>query len=276
MMKWLEEILMEKQNSRTKSLILWCNEPSTSGRALAKALGIKKLKNPVKNTLINWGNSETLPPNSRCEVINHPKYVRTVVNKSRFLCSEEGDSLVPREIKLEATKNPEQAKLWLDQGHNVVTRTLVASSQGKGIEITNPGEDLKLGKLYTKLFPKSKEFRAHVLIDSKNRPRILWQRKYRKENGNARLAEDDIIVNHKNGFVFGIIKDENNIPLGVRNMVKDILIPSLTGKLSFSAVDILWSNKLQKAVVCEINSRPGIEKTTLEFYVNFFKEFYND
>lgn len=138
----------------------------------------------------------------------------------------------------------------------VVARVLTNSSEGRGIRVfekddPNPPQ----APLYTEYIPKKKEFRVHVwnnkVID------VIEKRKKLGHSGDR----DDFVRNTANGYVFcrtGVVE-----PNGIR----DLGIAAVRAlSRNYGAVDIVWNEKMNKCFVLEVNSRPGMEGTTVEKY----------
>lgn len=139
----------------------------------------------------------------------------------------------------------------------IVARKLISSSEGKGIEVFEKGAQPPRAPLYTEYIPKKKEFRVHVynaeVID-------VAQKRKRHEH----TAERDAFVrNTANGYVF--CRDNLVEPDGLRTVAVDA-VKSL-GRIQ-GAVDVIWHEKRDKCYVLEVNSRPGMEGTTLQKYAD--------
>lgn len=144
--------------------------------------------------------------------------------------------------------------------NRIVARTLTNSSEGRGIVIFNKGDPVPNAPLYTEYIPKKREFRVHVW-DNKV---IDIQEKRKRRGVNER---DTQIRNTANGYVF---------------CRSDIAVPSDCGDLAlaavaalgrtYGAVDIIWQEKTNRCFVLEVNSRPGMEGTTVEKYANAILE----
>lgn len=138
----------------------------------------------------------------------------------------------------------------------VVARTLTNSSEGRGIVVFEKDDpNPPRAPLYTEYIPKKKEFRVHVW----NNEVIDVVEKRKRRNHNA--ERDDYVRNTANGYVFcrdGVVE-----PTGIRDL--GVLAVRSLGR-SYGAVDIVWNEKQNKCYVLEVNSRPGMEGTTVERY----------
>ena len=138
----------------------------------------------------------------------------------------------------------------------VVVRHITNSSEGQGIEIVQNAIDMvPQAPLYTQYIPKKKEFRVHVW----NNEVIDIQQKRKKEG----VDHNPQVRNVANGYVF--CRSDLVEPDGIRQLALDAV--NCLGR-SYGAVDIIWNEKMNKCFVLEVNSRPGMEGTTLDIYVN--------
>lgn len=239
---------------------------SESAKALAEALGVKRIKH--KNSkfkwsrnkvVINWGASKLPDEVAKCVVLNAPEAVSKASNKRSFFEAVSNHcSTVP------FTTEQAKALEWLEEGHTVVARTVLNGHSGQGIVLVEPGQELVNAPLYTKYIPKKHEYRVHVFGNKE----IDVQRKARKKD----VPDEDVnwkIRNLKGGFIFARGEDVvGEVPADVKNQA--VLSVGALG-LTFGAVDVIWSEKEQKAYVVEVNTAPGLAGTTLDKYVEAFK-----
>lgn len=139
----------------------------------------------------------------------------------------------------------------------IVARQLVNSSEGKGIVVFDKGTTPPSAPLYTAYVPKRKEFRVHVwnneVID------VQEKRKSRSFDGDR----DTFVRNTVNGYVFcrtDIREPEDLRPLAISAVV--------ALERRYGAVDIIWNESQNKCFVLEVNSRPGMEGTTVDKYAD--------
>ena len=95
---------------------------------------------------------------------------------------------------LEYTTSHEQALQWLQESSTVVARTLLNSSEGKGIVVAETAIQLVQAPVYTKYKKKKKEFRVHVYKET-----VVSVLEKRKKKG---IEGDSKIRNTANGYVF--------------------------------------------------------------------------
>jgi glutathione synthase/RimK-type ligase-like ATP-grasp enzyme len=146
---------------------------------------------------------------------------------------------------------------WLRDG-SVVCRTLLRSSEGKGIVVAENETQLVPAPLYTRYFKKKKEFRVHVFDGS-----VIDVQEKRRRGNIADEQRDTRIRNLANGYVF--CRESISEPAGLRE-----LATSAVAALGYhmGAVDIAWNERNNQLVVFEVNANPGLQGTTLENYAN--------
>jgi len=236
------------------------NMGSASSKALAEALGIRRLKKDTTRLpalVINWGaGSEKFPEHLlRSTVINHPETVGMVQNKLSFFRSLSEDT-----VCVPWTDDKAVAQEWQDDGKTVCARTLLRGSSGRGLVLCDPGVDIVDAPLYTKYIRKSEEYRIHVAFDQV----IDVQKKIKQPDGPE--PEDWRIRNHDNGFIF-VRETANPHQKVLENAIQAM---ADTG-LDFGAVDIIWNNHYQEAYVLEINTAPGLIGQTVNNYKEAFE-----
>lgn len=242
------------------------NGGSQSAKLLGKELGAKRIKlvnsrykeGPNK-VVINWGSTKC-PYAS----LNDAAKVKVACNKLSFFkmmdfrgCS----GLVPM---FYTDLDGLDENLFKALKRKIFCRTKLTGNSGEGIVVASKFEELVEAPLYTLEFLKTHEYRIHVGKTSKGEYTII-QEQYKGKRKD--VEADGVIRNHDNGYVFVI----NNIV--VPDVVREVAIKcfKLTG-LDFGALDIGYNKRTDKAVVFEVNTAPGIEGTTLNKYVEFFKE----
>lgn len=237
---------------------------SKSAKALADGLGIKRLKlqgsryrGGSDHVLINWGSSQ-LPALSVGRVLNQPAAVRLAANKRESFARWNDDEDV---ITPDNTTDREVAEGWLESGP-VVCRTKLAGHSGEGIVIATTLDDMVDAPLYVKYVKKKEEYRVHVLDGNV----IDAQRKMRKSD----VPDDSVnwkVRNVAGGFIYG------REGVALRDEAKALAVKAVEALgLDFGAVDIIWNQRADKYYVLEVNTAPGLTGTTLESYINAFKE----
>lgn len=253
------------------------NPYSASAKALADALDIKrikhersKFKDEPNNVVINWGSSSL--PYAMATIINSADAIANVTNKlSFFELFNDGSPVNDQKWVVPFTTDDDVVREWLEDGKTVVARTKLTGHSGEGIVILE-GLDAEIveAPLYTLYVPKKEEYRVHCYRKQvENADNILVfdiQRKAKradvpKEEANYRIR------NLAGGFIYA--RQELDVPECVEDVALKVF--EQTG-LDFGAVDIIYQESKNKAFALEINTAPGLSGTTLEKYVQMFKE----
>jgi glutathione synthase/RimK-type ligase-like ATP-grasp enzyme len=240
------------------------NEGSTSAKALATALGIKRIKHEgkvldIKNQIvINWGCSYMKRPIVPKQILNVPANVSLATNKLKSFNALKGTVTIP-----DFTESREEAAKWLAEGVTVVERHTLTGHSGEGVNIVNGNRELQQAPLYVKYIPKKDEYRVHVF-----REKVFFvQQKKRKQE----IPDDKInwqVRNHQNGFIYA------NQDVALPQKALDQAVASIKALgLDFGAVDIIYNQKSDMYYVLEVNTACGLTGTTLDKYVEVFKEF---
>jgi hypothetical protein len=212
----------------------------------------KKYQPRYTDYVINWGCSNPWDFITLDKKDGH----KQAVNKLQFFQTAQGKVNIP-----EWTTSQQQAQAWSAAGKTVIGRKILNGNSGKGIVVYEPNTTVGECPLYTLYKKKRHEFRVHVF---KGNVIDVAQKKKKKGYENV----DSKIRNHKTGWVFC---RENIIePAGLRTQAIQALAAC---GLPFGAVDIIWNEAEDKCYVLEINTAPGIEGSTLQYYTNaFFKD----
>jgi predicted ATP-grasp superfamily ATP-dependent carboligase len=142
----------------------------------------------------------------------------------------------------------------------VVVRLLTSASEGRGISIVERENLTQIAPLYTEYISKKKEFRVHVF----NNKVIDVQEKRRKRG----LEEQEFKVrNTANGYVFcrtSVVEPDD---------LRTVALAAVAAlNRDQGAVDVIWNEKQNKCYVLEVNSRPGMQGTTLKIYADAVME----
>lgn len=260
-------ILVQDRISTTAKRAL---RPALKARRITPfSLGIQPI--PKGAVVINFGGVELpkcLAGRNDLRFLNTPEAIRQSANKlATFKLLEKA--------KVESvrwTVDRSAALEWFGKGHKVLARTNLSSSGGRGIRVANNDKELGDAPLYTRYFPKTHEFRVHVVdgvaVD-------LTEKKLREDHKDKR-AGLSIVRSHNNGWVHAhdSLSLSANEDLGALRTLGVRAV--LAAGLDFGCADILavldgvdgGPRSLKKAVVCEVNSAPGIENTvTRQAYV---------
>lgn len=238
---------------------------SKSAKALARNLDARRVfpngryRFKSNHTIINWGNSNY--PDWRYnpfKMLNDPLRVSNACNKLKTF-----ELLNAREISIpDFTQNKTVTSWWIEQGHKVFCRTSLTGHSGQGIVLATTPEEVVDALLYTKYTQCKYEYRVHVFKGQI----IDFIRKKKREGVEA----NQYIRSCNNGWVF--CREGVELP----EEVKEQALRAIQALgLDFGAVDIGFNIRENKTYVYEVNSAPGLEGTTLQRYIQAFKEYAN-
>lgn len=223
---------------------------SKAAKELAKALQVRvgykvfrsMLPKPNRRN-INWGS--VFPAG-----LNPPDAVAVAKNKLKTF-----EKLRDTEVNIPwFTTNKEEA---VALGGDLLVRQTLTGQGGAGIE-DFVGQD---GKLYVAYLKKKTEYRVHVFNDKV----IDVQEKKRRKLAEGATPANSRIRNLANGWVF--CRENVNPPDAV---LQQALLAVKEVGLLWGAVDIIWNQKKELAVVLEINTAPGLTGTTINKYADAF------
>ena len=232
---------------------------SESARALALALQCKRVNGKKifkpNDVIINWGNSKVASVRGRAKIINNIGAIEQAANKLLTLVRLESAGVKC----VKSCDNIYTAQQLLRQGNSLYARTKLCAHSGEGIIYLSPENGMWINApLYTIAFPTDREYRVHVF----NGKPIDVQQKRKREG----VEVNKYIRNTANGWVFA---RENVTPpyAAYKESVKAVQALGLT----FGAVDVLVDED-NNVAVCEVNTAPGLQGTTLDNYVYAIKE----
>lgn len=236
---------------------------SNSAHELASALGSFQIKhegsrfshwNDPRWWVINWGSSHC-PTGNR--VLNPSINVNRASDKLKFFQLIKDSCRVP-----DFTTSKQTAAGWFTKRKDmVVCRTILSGHSGAGIIISETASDLVEAPLYTKYIPKDGEFRLHFI--SGRRDPFFVQRKVKRKD--TETSANPRVRNLENGYVYA--HNDIVLPSDVLTQGKAAFMAS---HLDFGAMDLIWSERQQKAYVLEINCAPGLQGQTIEAYKDAF------
>ena len=221
-------------------------------------------------TCINWGSSQPLPFANQGRVLNAPDKVDLAISKYRSLLL-----LASRDIPAVVVSDRiVDARAWLHDGGGVLIRKDRLSG-GRGIEVVlqrdgNEGlRELQAMEFFSRYWKKTHEYRIHVINGN-----VVDIQQKRRRTDFPEADYDPMIRNHDNGWVYcrdnikGSKTEMDSIGTTATSAVQAL-------GLDFGAVDILArfkdSGSLSKYVVCEINTAPGLEGSTVDKYAKAFE-----
>lgn len=137
----------------------------------------------------------------------------------------------------------------------VCVRTVTNGSEGRGLHVCNQGELTQQAPLYTAYIKKKKEFRVHVWNGA-----VIDIQQKKKKSGEETNSQ---IRNTANGYVFcrnDVVAPDDCAPAALAAV-------AALGR-TYGAVDIIWNERANRCYVLEVNSRPGMEGTTIKKYAD--------
>ena len=237
---------------------------SKSGKALAQALGIKRLRrekgkfsNRYNHVIVNWG-CTTVPyfHTPRTVYLNHPDAANVASNKLLAFKKMKDSVRIP-----EFTTDPHEVREWLRAGKEdgepiAFARKYLRAHSGKGIVPLYYGDALPAAPLFTRYVKKAEEYHVHVFT---GKVMEVQMKRKRQEVDNA--AVNYKVRNLAGGWVF--CREGFDVPLDVK--VQSLSAVQTLG-LDFGAVDVGYNKQKGEATVFEVNTACGLEGTTVERY----------
>lgn len=234
---------------------------SESAKIIARQLGALRTKGNKSyrhpSIFINWGNSNlSVAGRGVLRILNKADAVSRAANKIKAF-ETFNRYQVPT---IEWTNDMTQVRQWVEQDGVAYGRRVLNGSQGSGIVIISSDDhSIPHCPLYTRAQIKTQEFRVHVA----DRKVIDFTRKRRRDGG----AASDYIRNADNGWVY--CRQDECLP----NEVAAAALMAVTSLgLDFGACDVLFKKETRTPYVLEVNTSPGLEGTSLDKYVKYFRE----
>ena len=153
-----------------------------------------------------------------------------------------------------------------ENGGRVVCRTILNGHGGAGIVVASSLDEIVNAPLYTLYQKKTREFRVHVVIIDDLETKFYVAEKKKMAKDRRPESYNPYIRNHDNGWVF--TKQVDNIPEDLFDVASRSVI--CLG-LSIGAVDIGYHPSIG-SFVFEVNTAPGCDSTTAEFYATSFAQ----
>lgn len=218
-----------------------------------------------QDCIINWGNSGRPSWLARGigTLLNSFAAVAVATDKLRTFEVFRRDN-VPHP---QWTTNRREAEGWFTaEGSKVVCRTMLRSSEGRGIVVATRASELVPAPLYVKFFGKQEEYRVHVF-----RGEVIDVAQKRLSAGGRNIPNrSQYIRSHANGWIFA----HENVRLP--GPARDAALAAVRSVgLDFGAVDLAVNSRGDVSVF-EVNTAPGLENhQTINAYVNAIRRYCN-
>lgn len=241
---------------------------SSTPRALSRYLGTRlrrldDVQSLVVAQIVNWGCS-SLHGCSAPRILNKPASVTLAANKLACLQVLNANKIPT----LEFTGNREIALDW-NQKSSVIAHMDVRGHSGSGLTRLEPKTSLgnvPYCELYTRYFQKDTEVRILCIKDGDEYSTMFLEKKRilpeRYKEFGLEGKPDWFIRTHHNGWIFSREATEYPEATALAKTTVRVL------GLDFGAVDILVKKTAEGAEcrVGEVNTAPGLEGQTLEFF----------
>jgi len=256
-----------------RTRILGYKFESESAKLLADSLNTKRIrpdglyKYKEDDLIINLGFSgKPIWDNNHVAWLNKPENVAIAVCKKKTFnkLKEKGVSIP------DFTESKEVAAGWINEGNRVVCRKILNGHSGAGIVVAHNINELVDAPLYSKYFPKRKEFRVHVVHDKEGLKIFDFIEKRKK----AEIPKEEMNYEIRNHGQWIFARGEVELP----DCVKKEAIKAVDAiGLELSSVDIVYDVKNDKCVVLEVNTNSSLSgDTTLENYTKAIKSILDD
>ena len=247
------------------------NKGSVSAKALANALRVRRISNeyePRRNdVVINWGNSSRVFYVRTGFDLNKHEAIAIACNKLKTFqtLTAAGFEHIPKYC---TSQHEASDMLYIATNggetlgkESIYCRTSLTGHSGSGIVIAKNIYQFVEAPLYTLGTKHKYEFRVHVF---KGEVIDVQQKKRRTDYTGPNTG----IRNHSNGYIYARVDID----------VPELLLSSACEAvnilgLDFGAVDIGYRERDNRVFVFEINTAPGLVGTTLDKYVNAFKNY---
>jgi hypothetical protein len=246
---------------------------SQSAKALAHGLNVLRVKPTYdarrRDVIINWGNSRPSAILHTSHDLNKHEAIALAANKLKTFqtLTAAGFEHIPNYC---TSQYDASNMLYLATNggetlgkESIYCRTSLTGHSGSGIVIAKNTYELVEAPLYTLGTKHKHEFRVHVfkgeIID-------VQQKKRRMDFTGSSSG----IRNHSNGYIYA----RADIDVPELLLSSSIQAVNLLG-LDFGAVDVGYRERDSRVFIFEVNTAPGLVGTTLDKYVNTFKEYLN-
>lgn len=239
----------------------------TAGKRVVSVLQRKPRGNRV--LIVNWGASAIEYPEGQSWIINKPKDVFMMSDKVQFFNKVGHDKNF-----LAWTTDRSEASEWGTKGEKIFVRHLTRGSGGRGIDVwsASDGKVIPMAPLYTRHQKKTAEYRVHMgrsLTGHDFEPILVQRKVWKPANPDAAPLSWDI-RSHDNGFIFQAYPDDKlaSLPKEVFRVARQAMAKYFSD-MHFTALDILYHQPSDTAVICEGNTAPGLENNTVDVYAHY-------
>lgn len=166
----------------------------------------------------------------------------------------------------EYTTSYDQALHWIEANERVYVRKKLRGSAGEGIEVCETLSQLHnagTAPLYVKgMKGKRREYRIHVFKHGDTQ-QFFIQQKLRRQGFQENEGYTNTVRNLANGWIFA----NQNIRQPREETIAAAIASIDALGLDFGAVDLIEMDRIAGgSVVLEVNTAPGLQGATLEFY----------
>jgi len=194
---------------------------------------------------INWGSSRVIP--NTLIYLNHPQKVKYAIDKRLTFEKLNGKVPVPP-----FTTDEEEAYNWVTENEwKLVARLKPNGAHGEGIKIIRSVDEFEEAPLYTRFFPRKKEYR--VIICGNHI--VAYMRKILKPELRER-GEGHSEIRNSDRYVFVNLKPE---AVQTRGALKEIAFATKEAmELDFCAIDVIKNLQNGQFYVLEVNTAFGL------------------
>jgi hypothetical protein len=209
--------------------------------------------------LVRWGNKT--PVRSSCIMINHPEFI-DICGKLQFYRTFRNVS--SKYFKVVPFYNSSTVP---DEYPIVIRKTLYGYG-GDGIELckskTEYEKMMSSSYHWSPFFRTDSEFRVHI-----GDGQIL---RIFKKCLNENCTEDELPIRNSQKYHFSLRSDVSEFPKLLE------VIQELSNTIainSFMGIDIAWSRELERYIIFEANTAPGLNTNTAQVYAEFILEYFS-
>lgn len=143
----------------------------------------------------------------------------------------------------------------------IVERHHLTGHSGQGIRLIKEKIELRDAPLYVQYIPKAAEYRVHFFKHPGMETEFFVQQKRMRRDAPVVGGGMFKIRNHANGWVFC----HNEVDENPRVLEQAKNFSQVTD-LDFGAIDIIYTQRSDRATILEVNTAPGLEGETGKWY----------